>query len=148
MVTESDVPILPLGGGSVPESVMVLKPPHGEPCNLDVVASDLNVVTVRPRMPPCSFRDIHPCSPTVLAPAPSPASLLPLASAPMRVGTTWSSPRTMFVMLQFSALLGGGALLLRLQVMNLFMVTGVRDETKEIGKLCKMFEDVRACAHI
>lgn len=52
------------------------------------------------------------------------------------------------MMLQFSALLGGGALLLRLQVMNLFMVTGVRDETKEIGKLCKMFEDVRACAHI
>ena len=33
-------------------------------------------------------------------------------------------------------------------MMNLFMVAGVLDETKEIGKLCKMFENVRACAYI
>ena len=33
-------------------------------------------------------------------------------------------------------------------MMNLFMVAGVRDEAKEIGKLCKMFENMRACAYI
>lgn len=33
-------------------------------------------------------------------------------------------------------------------MMNLFMVAGVLDETKEIGKLCKMFENACACAYI
>jgi hypothetical protein len=51
------------------------------------------------------------------------------------------------MMLCFS-FLGIRALLLHLQMMNLFIVAGVLDETREIGKLCKMFENVHACAYV
>lgn len=79
---------------------------------------------------------------------PTPIPFLAFASVPTKVGTIQNSSKSRSTVLQFSAFLGNRAVLLRLQMMNLFMVAGVLDETKEIGKLCKMFENVHACAYI